>query len=154
MTFIRHGCLISLFLVMVCCESQTVGYAYHHIGAGGWKRNDTLSLELPITDTLSRAFHLQVVVRNNNRFPYQELPLCVSYAPSGSGDWTTASLHFALAGEKGKWKGAGWSGLYQSVLFLETIETKGEGGYQFRITHLLANEILPGITDVGVQLKK
>lgn len=154
MTIFRYSCLISLLLITVCCENQTIGYAYHHIGAEGWKKKDTLSLELPIADTLSRTLHLQVIVRNNSRFPYRELPLCVSYGPSGSEDRATVSLRFALAGENGKWEGAGWSGLYQSSLPLETIRTKGEGSYQFSINHLLADEVLAGITDVGVQLKR
>lgn len=154
MNLVRYACFISLFIVLVCCENPTIGHAYHHIEGEVWGKNDTISLELPVTDSLLYNCQLHILVRNNGRFPYQELPVGIRYSLPGSGSWTTDSLRFVLADPKGKWLGAGWSGLYQSSLFLKNVQIIKKGDCRLKIIYLLPDEALVGVTDIGVLLKK
>ena len=64
------------------------------------------------------------------------------------------TLELRLADNAGIWLGDGWGGLYQSTLPAGFIRIGKAGEYRFKIIHLLPDEVLPGINDVGIKLKR
>ena len=151
MKIIKLFCLTVSVVFCVCCTNQTMYHSYQHIHQHDWDRNDTLFFTLSITDTL-KHYSLSIIVRNNNSYPYQELPLSVTYNLPDSTMWETDSLIFSITDEKGKWLGSGWGGLFQSSLILKETAIPHPGNYQFKIVPLI-NGKLSGICDVGVQAK-
>ena len=97
---------------------------------------------------------VSVEVRNRNNYPYQNLPLLIYYDSPEALNIKRDTLELRLADNAGIWLGDGWGGLYQSTLPAGFVRIGKAGEYRFKIIHLLPDEVLPGINDVGIKLKR
>lgn len=147
--------LILLFAASLCmaCDEQTVYHTFQSLPTEGWQRKDTLFFDITIPDSAT-LYNISVEVRNRNNYPYQNLPLLIYYDSPEAQNIKKDTLEMKLADSAGIWLGDGWGGLYQSTLRAGLIRIGKAGEYRFKITHLLPDEVLPGINDVGIRLKR
>lgn len=150
-----HKSLILLFVasLLTACDKQTVYHVYYPLPTDGWQRKDTLFFHVNVTDSAT-LYQLSVEVRNRNNYPYQNLPLLVYYDSPEVCNIKRDTLNLRLANSAGIWQGDGWGGLYQSSFPAGTIHIRKAGEYRFKITYLLTDELLPGINDIGINLKR
>ena len=137
--------LILLFIASLytACDEQTVYHSFQSLPTEGWQRNDTLFFNVSVADSAT-LYNVSVEVRNRNNYPYSpEVP-----------NIKRDTLELRLADNAGIWLGDGWGGLYQSTLPAGFIRIGKAGEYRFKIIHLLPDEVLPGINDVGIKLKR
>lgn len=45
-------CLILISMLWVSCTDHIVYHSYHHFPKEGWRKSDTISLDILITDTV------------------------------------------------------------------------------------------------------
>lgn len=143
-----------LLLSVACCMPQTMYHSYHHIANERWGRGDTLSFHLAVDDTLPAMYGLFLIVRNSTGYPYQNLPLSVTYNMPDTAVWRTDTLHFNVADSTGRWLGSGWGSLYQLSVLLKEAPVGHPARFTFKVVHLLGDEQLVGVSDVGIQLSK
>lgn len=147
--------LILLFIASLytACDEQTVYHSFQSLPTEGWQRNDTLFFNVSVADSAT-LYNVSVEVRNRNNYPYQNLPLLIYYDSPEIPNIKRDTLELRLADNAGIWLGDGWGGLYQSTLPAGFIRIGKAGEYRFKIIHLLPDEVLPGINDVGIKLKR
>lgn len=147
--------LILLFAASLCmaCDKQTVYHTFQSLPTEGWQRKDTLFFNVTIPDSAT-LYNISVEIRNRNNYPYQNLPLLIYYDSPEAQNIKRDTLEMELADSDGIWLGDGWGGLYQSTLHAGLIHIGKAGEYRFKIMHLLPDEVLPGINDVGIKLKR
>ena len=147
--------LILLFIAgfHTACDEQTVYHSFQSLPTEGWQRNDPLVFNVSVADSAT-LYNVSVEVRNRNNYPYQNLPLLVYYDSPEAPNIKRDTLELRLADNAGIWLGDGWGGLYQSTLPAGFVRIGKAGEYRFKIIHLLPDEVLPGINDVGIKLKR
>ena len=147
--------LILLFIASfyTACDEQTVYHSFQSLPTEGWQRNDTLFFNVSVADSAT-LYNVSVEVRNRNNYPYQNLPLLIYYDSPEVPNIKRDTLELRLADNAGIWLGDGWGGLYQSTLPAGFVRIGKAGEYRFKIIHLLPDEVLPGINDVGIKLKR
>lgn len=146
--------LTLILLLCISCTDHIVYHSYHHFSKEGWSKNDTLSLNLEITDSIPGNFEIVFLVRNQCSYPYQDFSAMVCHNMPDSTQWKNYKLSFILADQNGRWSGSGWGGLYESHISLGKVLVTRPTQYTFKITHRMGDEHLLGINDIGILVKK
>ncbi len=145
--------LLSLIL-LTACDSDTMYHSFLHVSKEGWKKSDTLTFKAPITDSLA-TYRISVEVRNRIDYPYRNLCLFISHNTQDSTVFVTDTIQYSLADESGKWLGTGVGNLYQSVCSSYTfIAPRRSGNLIFKLSHGMKDNVLIGINDVGIEIKR
>lgn len=147
-------CLFLLIWLTAACVEHTVYHSYQSIPQQGWSKGDTLTFQIPITDSVPTTLELTAQVRNYNCYLYQNLFLVIAHNLQDSSVFQTDTIEFLLADKEGNWKGGGWSSLIQASLPLGRVVSQHAGNYAFKICHGMKDEKLKGVRDVGIHLRK
>lgn len=147
--------IILLFVAsaLAACDKQTVYHSFQAIPSEGWQRKDTLFFTVEVPDS-STDYKLSVEVRNRNDYPYQNINLSISYNEAATHPLRVDTLQLMLVNEDGRWKGTGWGGLYQLEFPAGDVRIGKSGIYHFKIAHTFPDEVLYGINDIGIKLKR
>ena len=147
--------IILLFVasLLSACDKQTVYHSFQSLPTEGWLREDTLSFDVKVTDSLT-YYKLSLEVRNRSNYPYQNLPLSICYTTADSIPSPTDTIQLILADKEGIWKGDGWGGLYQTAVSAGSVRIGKPGTYLFKVAYTLPDERLQGINDIGIKLKR
>lgn len=143
--------IICLCFICFSCNEPTIVYEqYQVIENALWEKDKEYYFTFEITDT-SVTYDLELEVRNNNLYPYQNLWLfCSEELPIGPLQKDT--VEFMLADDYGKWLGRGIS-LFQSCIPIRknyTFPSKGQ--YTFSFRQGMRNDALPGIQEIGFRV--
>lgn len=154
----RNLCLKGIILLFVAsllsaCDKQTVYHSFQSLPIEGWLREDTLTFDVPVTDSLT-TYKLSLEVRNRSNYPYQNLPLSICHIDADSIATPADTVQLILADKEGIWKGDGWGGLYQTAISAGSIRIGKPGTYHLKVTYTLPDESLRGINDVGIKLTR
>ena len=154
----RNLCLKGIILLFVAsllsaCDKQTVYHSFQSLPTEGWPREDTLSFDVKVTDSLT-YYKLSLEVRNRSNYPYQNLPLSICYTTADSIPSPADTIQLILADKEGIWKGDGWGGLYQTAVSAGSVQIGKPGTYLFKVAYTLPDERLQGINDIGIKLKR
>lgn len=144
--------IIGILLIFAACNSARPAFEENvAIAEGMWDKDNAISVIMPVEDTL-QYYNLQLYIRNRNDYPYSNLYLFVtSVAPSGA--TVTDTVQYRLAEDNGKWIGKGSSQMWDNRFpFYSNIRFAVKGNYRFIIRHGMRNNVLPGISDVGLRL--
>lgn len=147
--------IILLFVAstLVACDKQTVYHSFQSIPTEGWQRKDTLFFNVEVPDSFT-CYKLSLEVRNRNDYPYQNINLSISTIGVDTHSLPADTFQLILANKNGRWKGTGWGSLYQLEFAAGGIQIGKPGSYQFKIAHTLADEVLYGVNDIGIKLKR
>lgn len=162
---------------LAACHTDTVYHVYHPVSVNGWSKQDTLIYTLP--DSLKEGcYQLEMNVRHTEAYPYRDiwiemaveqekpqqthtkqteaedsLEINVFEASTDSMTWVRDTLHFYLADNKGRWiKGGTIGSLYQFSAPAQSFCLNGKNGKTLRIIHIMKDNPLPGIHDIGIRL--
>lgn len=153
----RH-CLKGILLLFVAsllsaCDKQTVYHSFHSLPGEGWRRQDTLTFDVEVNDSLTR-YKLFLETRNRISYPYRELSLSVRCLSADSLPSPADTIQLMLATPEGIWTGEGWGGLYQNSVPAGSIRIGKPGTYRIQVAYTLPDERLPGLNDVGIKLTR
>jgi gliding motility-associated lipoprotein GldH len=137
----------------MACDKQSVYHTFQTLPIEGWPQKDTLTFNVPVTDSMV-LYNIFLEVRNRNNYPYQNLPLILYVDGPDASILKTDTLQLALADKNGVWQGNGWGGLYQSSVPAGNIYIKKTGQYKIRIAYSFSDKKLSGINDIGINIKK
>ena len=148
--------ILSLFsaCLLTACNEHTVYHSYQSLPNKGWGKSDTLSFQIPITESIPPTFRLFTEVRNKSNYPYHNLYLFISQNLQDSTVFLTDTITINLADSTGKWLGNGWGSIYQSAVFFKSVRPLYPGNYTFRIISGMKDEKLNGLNDIGIRIEK
>ena len=140
--------------LLTACNENTVYHSYQSLPDEGWGKSDTLSFQIPITDSIPTTLRLFAEVRNRIEYPYHDLHLFISQNLQDSTVWRTDTLAFSLADSTGRWTGHGWGSIYQSETFIKSVLPLRSGNYTIKVINGMKDEKLQGLSDVGIRIEK
>lgn len=151
-----NRCRSLLLLVTVClltaCKQSTVYYHYEDISESGWEKNDRITFNIANINA-DATYQEELAMRISNKYPFMRLTLIVEQTIYPSGVATTDTLDCNLIDEGGNATGQGVS-QYQYLFPLKTLPLQRGDSLHLEVHHDMKREILPGITSVGIRMKK
>ena len=135
--------------LLIACQQGDVFSEFQSLPAQGWSADSVMVFSPNITDTMG-DYQMQVTVRHTDRYPYQNLWLFVN-VKKDSMVLRCDTIESFMANERGEWYGSGMKIYELPLLYLEHI-TLSEGEYEVTIQQGMREDILRGITDVGVSV--
>jgi len=143
--------LIILFLGS--CSYNSVYDDFTVIKGGNWHYKDTVNFSFEVTDT-TQFCDFSLIVRHDNDYHYSNFISFVRLEfPNGRARMDTVEM--ILAASNGKWLGQGLGDIYSNEqIYLERNRFPLKGEYKFQILHAMRDELLLGINDVGIAIRK
>ncbi len=139
-------------IILTACENHAVYFHYEHIPDNGWEKSDTVDFYIP-GQSLEGKYEEEVGIRIDNSFPYQSISLTIEQTVFPSMEISRDTISCELVDEKGNALGPGIN-QYQYLFHLNTIRLRQGDSLHIAIHHNMKREILPGITDLGIRLKR
>jgi len=144
---------VAIAAILVSCDRNVVFKQNLSLDAQPWAAERPLSFAFFVEDTVS-GHDMLFNVRNNNHYPYRNLYLFVE-AQLPNGRKTIDTLECLLADDRGQWYGGGLGSHYDNR-FRYKVNTHfpASGNYTLNVFQAMRDSLLPGITDVGLLIKK
>ena len=133
-----------VLLLITSCTGHNRFHSYLPVNKDGWKRTDTLCFHAVPIDTNRNCMEISLGIRHTHRYPYRDIWLTIG----------KDTLHIDLADEQGRWKGKG-IGDMRLIQQEATINlTKMDSCGIIRIHHIMQHDPLPGISDIGIEVRE
>lgn len=148
----RLSSLLLLLVAMVSLSSCD-GVLYHKFNTVGceWHRGDTLSFVLCNPVFQESCCAADIELRCTKDYPYNDLWLYVDIMRRDSSFIYSDTLQFMIY-EEGRIKGATAGLMYQTSSHLQVIVCVPYDTLTVRVVHIMDDDILPGVSDVGFRL--
>ena len=145
---------LSALLLMAACapEERTLCYSYRAVAADGWERHDAVTFTC---DTVRQSgdYDFTVGLRTTSSYPFQNLWLLVSQHYTNPDTTVIDTLCCTLTDPTGRNHGHGVS-LYEQLFPLKHVHMNVGQTVDIHVNHIMRRPILPGITDVGIIIKR
>lgn len=154
---VRNHRLSYLRIFIVCClflscSNDSIYDQYQTIGQTSWEKNKEYYFTFMVDD-ISVPYDVALSVRNNNRYPYQNLWIfCNEEQPIGPLKKDT--IECLLADEYGKWFGHGISLFQSSYIIHSHYLFPHTGQYTISIQQGMRDENLRGIQEIGLRVAR
>lgn len=137
------SCLLLVLLLTVSCQKNTIYHSFQPVNAIGWDKSDTLIFTLPkvIANT---SYQYEIGIRHKDSYNYRDLWLTINQD----------TLHLYLADNKGNWKGTGIGEIRQLTYPIKIHSLNQDSIQEFHITHIMEDNPLYGIHDIGLKIKE
>jgi len=142
-------------IILAACQNNIIYHSYTPVPLDGWNKSDTLVYTLP-NSIPAGNYEAEIGIRYQESYPYRDIWLGVSHNTEDTLTYVTDTLQLFLVDEAGNKTGNGLCGLYQCNLpYKAFIPIRTEGSTRtFRIVHIMRDNPLTGISDIGIQLRK
>lgn len=151
-----RGIIASLMLagavVAASCSGNKVYDHYEHTPIAGWDRADALTYCVPAMTSAGR-YATTVGLRINGSYPFQTISLIVEQAVFPSGKVYSDTVSCQLFSSKGTVKGRGVS-CFQYNYRISERELREGDSLRVTVRHNMRREIMPGVSDVGVEIDR
>lgn len=148
------GVLCTLFSFMLCsCLNNDVYSEYRSIKDMAWGVNDTLIFENAFEDSL-QVHAVEILIRKDVKYPYKDLWMEVSIQQD-SVQQECDTMHIYLSDKNGRALGTGFGTLYQKsdTLSMRFVPLNSHP-YFLKVRHLMTDDYLYGISDIGIRVSK
>lgn len=144
--------LAAVALTFGACNRSTVFTQYKPTPLAGWEKNDTLIYEL---QTVKSGMDVEEIVgiRVNDAYPFKALCLIIDQIVLPRNLTLSDTVNCRLFDDDGNTLGGGVSS-YQYTFPFATQRLEEGDSLVIKIRHNMKREIVPGISDVGILLKK
>ncbi|WP_369048115.1 gliding motility lipoprotein GldH [Tenacibaculum sp. UWU-22] len=160
---IKKNKFFTVFIVVIClvsCDAKQVFDQYKSIPNSAWKKNQTITFDFFIKDTISPR-NLFFNIRNNNDYPFSNL-FVISKMIFPDKQQIIDTLEYDMADASGKFLGSGFSEIKENkLLYKENIVFPKKGNYSLEIKQAMRKgnsvegvDALKGITEVGFRIEK
>lgn len=146
--------IVAVFMALATtsCETDTVYSQYTHAAIVGWEKNEPLTFVVDsITDTGTYSMFLGM--RISDAYPFRNLHMVVEQTVYPSKHVITDTVTCNVVDKRGTMLGYGVS-LYQYDLPIMKRNYQKGDSLSIKVRHNMKREILPGIADVGITIKK
>lgn len=155
MRWMRVFLLLACAAAMGACTGGKVYDHYEHTLVAGWDRADSLSFSVPPVAVDGR-YATALGLRISSAYPYRELALVVRQTVvegRRKARTTVDTLHCTLFSERGIVEGRG-IGTYQYTFRVSELALRQGDSIHVTVSHIMRREIMPGVTDVGIEIDR
>lgn len=144
---------VTILALFGACNLNHVFEQYQPVTNRSWDKDSVLVFTVPVKDTTSNH-NIYISIRNDVRYAYSNLWLFVSIEQPG-GKSVQDKFEITLADPSGKWLGEGFGGLKtREVIYRSSVFFPISGDYKIKVQQGMRDDILKGISDVGVRIEK
>jgi len=143
------GVIIAL-LVMVSCDQPAFYNKYQAIEKVQWTKEKEYYFTFDIKDP-TKAYDLDLFVRNSDRYPFQNLWLFMVQEPP-IGPIHRDTIACDLADDYGNWYGKGISLHERKIALYEHYAFPDSGRYILSFRQGMRRDTLPGIHEIGLRI--
>ncbi len=119
-----------------------------------WDSHFKPSLEFDIEDTTA-GYNIFIVLRHTNAYSYNNIWLKGSVIEPGSNKPNSQQYDILLADNTQGWLGDGMDDIFEHrILIQPRTRFPRKGKYQFQIQHVMREDPLPNIMNVGLRIEK
>ncbi|MFD2598284.1 gliding motility lipoprotein GldH [Sphingobacterium corticis] len=144
--------IVFLVSALLCsCDKNVVFDQHSPVKDNYWERDSLAQFDVHIQDA-KQKYHLLVDVRHNNFYPYTSLVFDLREQHESGLD-TTYNAALQLTKPDGRWTGKSAGNLYHNVHSIQkNYSFPDTGTYHFSIRHLMEDQRLKGVTDIGLKI--
>ena len=139
-------------LALYACSPGKVYNKYQHTPIAGWEKNDTLPFDIPRM-AADGNYGIDLGLRINNAYPFMGLTLIIERTCYPSHTVTADTLDCKLVDKNGNVQGQGIS-YFQFHYHVTDLELHRGDSLHIAVRHDMQREILPGISDIGIELER
>lgn len=144
---------VSAMAILFACEPGGGYNKFKSVSPDGWNKDSLLIFDIPVTDTIQNQ-NIFINVRNDVNYKYSNLWLFIKIAQPG-GTEVTDTFEITLADPAGKWLGKGFGGVKTlETMYKRNVYFPVSGDYKIEIQQGMREDVLKGITDIGIRLEK
>lgn len=143
--------LAVISLLLVSCQQGVVFTEFQAISGRGWVVDSVVTF-VPVLDDSVARYDMQLIVRHTDRYAYQNLWLFVD-VKRDSVLLRRDTIEAMMANERGEWHGNGVSKYTLPLVYLAGVPLQF-GEYEVVVQQGMREDMLPGITDLGLKLIK
>jgi gliding motility-associated lipoprotein GldH len=152
----KHGLWLLLIAAVVACscgrKKNVLCFEYHAVPIDGWEQHYAQTYRVD-TVSVDGDYDVSVGVRATNFYPFQSLWLLVRQQMADPDTVIVDTVVCTLSDKQGNEQGKGLS-LYQHLFHVDDVHlTRGQSA-TITVSHIMRRSILPGISDVGVLVKR
>lgn len=144
--------LLIVALGIVSCDDKIIYHHYEHIPNYVWEKNDTLMFTIPPV-VEEGTYEEQLEMRINGDFPFMSLTLLIDEHIYPLERSCRYSYTCQLMDKNGMPLGEGVSFYQYHFNINEQRLNKGDS-LQVFVVHNMKRELMPGISDIGIRLRK
>ena len=139
-------------IVFAACDNRKVYDSYGHTTVTGWEKNDKLDFMVPpLSET--GDYLLTLAIRLSDAYPFRNLHMVVRQTVYPSQQVITDTVSCVVVDRQGSMVGPGVM-YYQYTMPLRRHKYNAGDSLHISVSHNMKREILPGIADVGVILRR
>ena len=141
-------------LLLIGCLQQELFEKNIEIPAFQWNPNFTPEINFTISDTAS-AYRIFFIVRHTNAYRYNNIWVKLSSIAPGEKKVQVQQFDLPLASAD-KWLGIGMDDVFEHriLLYNEPVKFKNFGKYSITIAHIMRDNPLLYVMNVGIRLEK
>lgn len=145
---------IVLFTSYIAASCTTVDLYMESVSIPGhrWKGSFMPEFTFSIKDTASE-YKLYFVIRHNEKYNYNNLWINLYSQPPGD-TLRKVQYELQLATDEKGWLGTGMGDIYEHWIPLTENVTLKSGEYRFRIEHIMREDPLENVINVGLRVEK
>lgn len=136
---------------LVACNWDKTYDNYRSVDVEGWNRSDTLDFNvgrIPQGD-----YEVSVGFRATSTYPFKELGFDISWTVYPSGKTTHKRVKCPIYDDSGKMVGKGGISSDDFIYRIGNISVGRADSVVVSVSHGMNQDIMPGITQVGIQLE-
>lgn len=148
--YIAAGILLT---VLAACSQGKIYDEYRELPNEGWSKSVIGKFQVDIKEA-GIPYNVLINIRHTDGYPYQNFWMFVS-TTTPDGVTTKDTVECYLADNRGKWLGSGLSSVYNMPVLFKANKTFPKAGqYTFTISQGMRDDLLKGISDVGIEIEK
>ena len=141
-----------LLLVLSACNRKLVYDRYLSTPISGWEKNDTLSYDIrPVSGT--DTYDMWLGLRTSEAYPFTAITLIVEQHIYPKDTIVNDTVNCKLTYRHGNASGTGVN-FHQYRFPVTELQLQDGDSIHIRVRHDMKREILPGISDVGISLRR
>ena len=141
-----------LLLVLSACNRKLVYDRYLSTPISGWEKNDTLSYDIrPVSGT--DTYDMWLGLRTSEAYPFTAITLIVEQHIYPKDTIVNDTVNCKLTDRHGNASGTGVN-FHQYRFPVTELQLQDGESIHIRVRHDMKREILPGISDVGISLRR
>lgn len=141
-----------LLLVLSACNRKLVYDRYLSTPISGWEKNDTLSYDIrPVSGT--DTYDMWLSLRTSEAYPFTAITLIVEQHIYPKDTIVNDTVNCKLTDRHGNASGTGVN-FHQYRFPVTELQLQDGDSIHIRVRHDMKREILPGISDVGISLRR
>ena len=142
--------VMAVSVLVAACSSRTVFSEFRNIPLSGWDKDSVLVYEVGITDTVA-TYDVVLSLRHGQNYPYQNIWFFVENGLTEQTD----TLEYYLADQRGRWLGNGFGDRHEMPCLIDqNVRFPHSGEYVFKVHHGMREDLLQGVTEVGLTVEK